>query len=221
MKLHDFLSSLVGASLAMPLRAVAMLSCALGLCLGASAQGVSQAGIGPRAIDSFGLERPNTDTYDTQTAKLSFDNIKNPLANVSLPSELLKASGDGRVLLFSVARLSEEDLQNPFEVRVQVAVDVMETVVEIGGIVESVDGKKNTVILLTRPPKVRAASSDPKGAKAEQEKPVPRVYSVGDVVEGFRIHSIGRDSIIIEQSERYVEVTRGRPVTVCVPLSAM
>jgi hypothetical protein len=194
-----------------------------GLCAGMilHAAGVGQAGIGPRAVESFDLERPNTNTKDTETAKLSISGIKNPLANVTLPQELLKVGRDGRVQLFSVSRLTEQDLQNPFEVRVQVAVDVLETVIEIGGIVENEDAQKNSVILLTRPPKVRAAADSQKNTQGEKEKPVPNVYSIGDAVEGFRIHSIGRDSIIVEQSDKFVEVVRGRPVTVCVPLSAL
>jgi hypothetical protein len=194
-----------------------------GLCAGMLlyAAGVGQAGVGPRAVESFNLERPNTDTKDTETAKLSLKNIKNPLADVSLPLELLKPGRDGRVQLFSVSRLTEQDLQNPFEVRVQVAVDVLETVIEIGGIVENEDVKKSSVILLTRPPKVRPAAGGQKNNQGEKEKPVPGVYSPGDDIEGFRIHAIGRDSIIVEQSGRFVEVVRGRPVTVCVPLSAL
>lgn len=181
--------------------------------------GVEQAGIGPKAVETFGLERPNTDTKDTETAKLSFQNLKNPLAGVALPADLLKAGGDGRVNLFSVSRLTEQDLQNPFEVRVQVAVDVLETVLEIGGIIEGDTPQRNTVIILTRPPKVRSAADSQKAGKDDKEKPIVGVYAVGDVVEGFRIRAIGRDSIIVEQSEKYVEVARGRPVTVCVPLS--
>lgn len=171
--------------------------------------------MGPRAIDSFGLEHPQQ-TSDSETAKIS---LKNPFGKIAIPADLLRSANDGRVLLYSVARLSDEDLRNPFEVRVQVAVDVLETVFEIGGIVVS-DTGKNTVILMTQPPAVQSSDAEGRKEPPKQEKPVSRVYSVGDTVEGFSVYAIGRDSIILEQSEKFVEIARGRPVTVSVPVSA-
>jgi hypothetical protein len=135
------------------------------------------------------------------------------------------------VQLFSIARLTEQDMSNPFEIRVQVAVDVQETVIEIGGIIEGIGGQRNTAIIIMHPPAIRAAGTPENapakpgpaaaGAKGGKEKPVSRVCSVGDVVEGFRVHMILRDSIVLEQAEKFLEVPRGHPVTVSVPLSAL
>lgn len=195
------------------------------------AAGIADAGIGPKAIESFNLEKPAS-TMDHSTARLD-------MPKVAMPENLLRGRQFGRVNLFSVAELSDEDLRNPFQIRVQIAVDMKETKFEIGGIVESSADNKNTVLLVYRPPTTNKATGnaehensteqnaeakgekDPNAAAKEKEKAKPeiRVCGVGDEIDGFKIYAILRDSIIIEQSGRYVEIGRGGPVTVCVPLS--
>jgi hypothetical protein len=175
---------------------------------------------GRAAVKSFNLETPD------QPPETRMQTVGDVLGNISLPKELLRPSG-GRVQLFSIARLTEQDMVNPFEIRVQVAVDVQETVIEIGGIIEGIGGQRSTAILIMHPPNIRAAGTPesapakPAAAKAGDNKPAPRVCSVGDVVEGFRVHMILRDSVVLEQAEKFLEVPRGHPVTVSVPLSAL
>lgn len=186
----------------------------------------ADAGLGRKPIESFGLEK-NPPSGDHSTAKLTM-----PKVDVSgLSADLLKSRPNGRVQLFSVSQLSDQDMMNPFQIRVQVAVDVRETTFEIGGIIESPADGCNTVFIMCRPPETRKAGEagpetengtekNPGETKpAEKQKLVSRVCSVGDEVEGFRIHAIMRDSIIVEQSGKFVEIVRGGPVTVCVPVS--
>jgi hypothetical protein len=180
---------------------------------------------GRAAVKSFNLETPE------QPPETKMQTVEDVMGKISMPKELLRASS-GRVQLFSIARLTEQDMANPFEIRVQVAVDVQETMIEIGGIIEGVGGQRSTAIIIMHPPNVRAAGTPegdsgkpgagkPGAAKGGSEKPVSRVCSVGDVVEGFRVHMILRDSLILEQAEKFLEVPRGHPVTVSVPLSAL
>lgn len=188
--------------------------------------GVEQAGVGPKAVQSFGLDRPEA-RPELEPAKI---NMKNPLSGITIPVDSLLSVKGGRVQLYSVSRLSESDMRNPFEIRVQVAVEMLETVFEIGGIIEGKTPAENTAILLLEPPQTRdpviedekdAAQNPGKGEpqKKEQGKKISRVFSIGDMVQGFRIHDINRDGIIVEQNGKYVPVPRNSPVTVCVPLT--
>lgn len=179
---------------------------------------------GRAAVKSFNLETPD---QPPETKMQTIGDVMGKVSQLSLPSELLRPSS-GRVQLFSIARLTEQDMANPFEIRVQVAVDVQETAIEVGGIIEGINSQRSTAILIIHPPNIRAAGT-PEGAPAPSGaakkngngKPVPHVCSVGDVVEGFRVYTILRDSVVLEQAEKLFEVPRGQPVTVSVPLSAL
>ncbi len=189
--------------------------------------GVEQAGIGPKAVQAFGLEKPEA-RPELQPGKM---NLANPFAGLNIPAGSLLDVKGGRVQLFSVSRLSDEDMRNPFEIRVQVAVEMRETLFEIGGIVEGKSAGENTVILLLAPPRTNepvteearqaeahaGASAQPPKKNEQQKASV--VCSVGDVVQGFRIHAIDRNGIIVEQTGKYVQIPRGEPVTICVPLT--
>lgn len=184
--------------------------------------GVSQAGIGPKAVESFGLEKPEA-RPELQSGKI---NTANPLAGLSIPAGSLLDARSGRVQLFSVSRLSDEDIRNPFEIRVQVAVEMRETLFEIGGIVEGKSAAENTVILLLAPPTTSEpatgetqAGAPAQAAKKDGQKKTSVVCSVGDVVQGFRIHAIDRNGILVEQTGKYVHIPRDGPVTICVPLT--
>jgi hypothetical protein len=183
---------------------------------------------GRAAVRSFNLDTPD---QPPETKMQTVGDVMGMVGNMSLPKDLLRASS-GRVQLFSIARLTEQDMVNPFEIRVQVAVDVLETMIEIGGIIEGIGGQRSTVILIMHPPTTRTAgtpenTSSPRPAAGKgagndaAQKPVSRVCSVGDVVEGFRVHMILRDSVVLEQATKFLEVPRGHPVTVSVPLSAL
>lgn len=180
---------------------------------------------GRAAVKSFNLETPD---QPPETKMQTIGDVMGKVSQMSLPSELLRPSG-GRVQLFSIARLTEQDMANPFEIRVQVAVDVQETAIEIGGIIEGVNGRRSTAIITIHPSNTRSAGTTdgapaqagaPKKAGGEKQ-PLARVCSVGDVVEGFRVYMILRDSVVMEQAEKLFEVPRGHPVTVSVPLSAL
>jgi hypothetical protein len=182
---------------------------------------------GRAAISSFNLDTPD---QPPETPMQTVGDVMGKVSRLPLPSELLRPSG-GRVQLFSIARLTEQDMTNPFEIRVQVAVDVQETEIEIGGIVEGINGQRSTAILTIHPPNIRSAGTSentpaksgarPAAAQGGNGKPIPRVCSVGDVVDGFRVYMILRDSVVLEQAEKLFEVPRGQPVTVSVPLSAL
>ena len=193
---------------------------------GAFAQGISKSGVGPRAVKPFNLDRPEA-RPELEPGKI---NTSNPLANIKIPAGALLNVRNGRVQLYSVSRLSEADMRNPFEIRVQVAVEMLETVFEIGGIIEGTTPAENTAILLLTPPETRepttedaqqanqsAPAADQK--RNQQQKKVSLVCSIGDHVQGFQIHSIDRDGILVEQNGRYVQVPRGSPVTISVPLT--
>lgn len=192
----------------------------------AFAQGISKSGVGPRAVKPFNLDRPEA-RPELEPGKI---NTSNPLANIKIPAGALLNVRNGRVQLYSVSRLSEADMRNPFEIRVQVAVEMLETVFEIGGIIEGATPAENTAILLLTPPETRepvAEESQQANQKTsaadqkrnQQQKKVSLVCSIGDHVQGFQIRSIDRDGIMVEQNGRYVQVPRGSPVTISVPLT--
>lgn len=198
---------------------------------GALAQGISKSGIGPKAVKPFNLDRPEA-RPELEPGKINTDNPLGALGNLKIPTGALLNVSNGRVQLYSVSRLSEADMRNPFEIRVQVAVEMLETVFEIGGIIEGATPAENTAILLITPPETRepvvedAQQTDPKASAADQkkkqkqqQKKVSLVCSIGDHVQGFNVCAIDREGIMVEQNGKYVQVPRGAPVTISVPLT--
>ncbi|EIP99934.1 hypothetical protein OpiT1DRAFT_04467 [Opitutaceae bacterium TAV1] len=211
--------------------------CAVALAPFAGAQSFGRA-----PVRSFGLESPPPPPPVEDRSAETVARAAGALAGFA--DEILKPGISGRVQLFSVSRLTAEDLANPFEIRVHVQVDVRETRIEIGGIIEGADGKVNTAIIRMEAPTLRkrtdARPDDDKpperdvfaiarAQRARDQAPaaaapppsIRRVCSVGDMIEGFRIEAIFRNSVILQHQGKYVEITRGAPVTICIPLSAL
>ncbi|MDR2981944.1 MAG: hypothetical protein LBV12_06815 [Puniceicoccales bacterium] len=195
-------------------------------------QGVKSSGRGRDAIKPFNLDK--NEELDTSLPDLGVQKALNAASGkMGDALDLLKAGGDGRIQMFSISRLSEQDLNNPFEIRVQVRVDVREIEVEVGGIIEDQGGKRTTALLLVKPPVVvskaqlkareDAANKDQSKPQAQTPQNQGRKYlcSEGDKLEGFQVYAIRRDAIILEMMGKYVEVPRGKAVTICVPLSSV
>jgi hypothetical protein len=203
---------------------------------------------GRAPVRAFGLESPPPPPPVEDRSAETVARAASALAGFA--DEILKPGLSGRVQLFSVSRLTEEDLANPFEIRIHVQVDVRETRIEIGGIIEGTDGKANTAIIRMEAPTLRKrtdaqpdddkppendvfatiranAKTGPRQAQGKapaasnQSPAIRRVCSVGDMLEGFRIEAILHDSVILQHQGKYVEITRGAPVTICIPLSAL
>lgn len=213
--------------------------CLAALCQAAVVSAIGQTGFGRGAVKAFNLESPPP---PPQVEDRSAGIIQGAASGAArharaLANDVLRAEG-GRIQLFSVSRLSDDDIKNPFEIRVHVIVDVRETVIEIGGIVEGRDGQGNSTIIKVMPPMVReGASADgpeaagengkinakestsSKGSAKKQNEGIRRVCSVGDEIEGFRVQAILRESVILEHATKIMEIPRGQPVVVCVPLS--
>ncbi|AHF89635.1 hypothetical protein OPIT5_04675 [Opitutaceae bacterium TAV5] len=199
---------------------------------------------GRAPVRSFGLEAPPApEPVEDRSAAI----VRNAARSVrAFSDEVLQPGRGGRVELFSISRLSPEDVKNPFEIRVHVLVDTKEIRVEIGGIVEGTGGQNNTAIIRVEPPAIRdrndqqepsgeddlaaqtrtarGARKAPAGRKAPaRQEPVGtrRVCSAGDTIEGFRVEDIRRDSVVLYHQGKYIEVPRGEAVTVCIPLSVL
>ncbi len=191
-------------------------------------------GFGRNAIKEFNVRDNNE--LDTSLPELGLGAAaESAKGKLGAAMDILKPSGDGRIQMFNVSRLSKAELENPFEIRVQVRVDVREIEVEVGGIIEGGEARPTTALLLVKQPvtvtkeqiKAReaaqknqgAARGNPQTAQAAQGKKY--LCTVGDQVEGFRLHEIRRDRVVLEMMGNYLEITRGVPVTVCVPLSSI
>lgn len=197
--------------------------------------GVGGSGsFGRNAIKEFNVRDNNE--LDTSLPELGVgDAARAAKEKLGAAVDLLAPSGDGRIQLFNVSRLSKAELENPFEIRVQVRVDVREIEVEVGGIVEGGDTRPTTALLLVKQPvtvtkeqiKARENAQKKAGSQGGQQtagqaaQGKKYLCSVGDQVEGFRIQQIRRDRVVLEMMGNYMEIARGIPVTVCVPLSSI
>jgi hypothetical protein len=148
----------------------------------------------------------------------------------SVASDILKAGKDGRLQLFNLKKLSAEDVKNPFDIRVPVQVDMRETTIEVGGTVEGENGRQNSTLLYVKPTvtvtKEQIKARNEKGApepkpEASKEKGRKFLCCAGDTVEGFRVHEVRRDAIVLESLGKLIEVPQGKVVTVCIPVTAL
>jgi hypothetical protein len=205
------------------------------------AQSVHESGLGRHAVSAIHKNDEHRRTEMPSTRPL---NLGAALGSVSSAADILQADSSGRLILFNIANLSDEDLRNPFEIRVQVRVDMREVRIEIGGIVESEKGQ-NSAIIYVKPVVVASGKESPfelekkraekkpasasantaasKRAAAQkdvsQEKGTRYLCSVGDTMEGFSVAEIQRDYIVVETLGNHMRIPRDRPVTVCIPLS--
>ena len=194
-------------------------------------QGVKGSGFGRDAIKDFNVRDNNE--LDTSLPDVGLgDAAQKAKAGMGAALDMLKPGGDGRIQMFNVARLTEAELANPFEIRVQVRVDVREIELTVGGIVEGEGARPTTALLLIKPAvtvtkeqikaREKAQAQGRRGATAPpQNQGKKYLCSAGDQVEGFRIHEIFRDHVVLEMMGNYLEVSRGQPVTICVPLSSI
>ena len=193
-------------------------------------------GFGRNAIKDFNVRDNNE--LDTSLPDMGVGAAAQAAkARLGSAMDILKPSGDGRIQMFNVSRLGKAELENPFEIRVQVRVDVREIEVEVGGIIEGGDNRPMTALLLVKQPmtvtkeqiKAREVAQKNQGPSRGAQQPAQAqatqgkkyLCTVGDQVEGFRLHEIRRDRVVLEMMGNYLEIVRGMPVTVCVPLSSI
>ncbi len=112
-----------------------------------------------------------------------------------IPAELKEPDKDGIVMLVRLVELNASALNNPFEIRVQPTIATVDTVIEVGGIIRGYTEGQHTAIVNGR------------------------VYSQGDMVDGFKIYLILEKSIIVEYNNKYVNIPRDRKITLRLPQS--
>lgn len=112
--------------------------------------------------------------------------------NSKLPGELLEPNAGG-VIIFSDhsgTDTMKQSIANPFAIRVLPKAVTVDTVLKVGGIIY---GERRTVIINGK------------------------VCEVGKSVEGFNVHRINREYVIVERDSRFAKIPRNIAVIIRLP----